>query len=306
MINQINKLGLIFEPVKQLWWQQSHAQNPFPIQISEHVFRVYFASRDHKNVSRTGWFDLDMRNVFDNKQFSEKPILDIGKLGMFDDCGAMAHSIIKNNENEFILYYTGWSKAVSVPFTFYIGAAKSKNLNEPFERISEAPILGRNYFDPLLTCAPFVTKEKDNFLMQYISGLSWEIDEQTKQVKHYYTAKSATSIDGINWETNDKILIELENEEYAIARPVLFMNDNMYEIWFSYRGGKNSYRIGKMVGTDLNKLHRVNVNLAVGSEGDWDSEMVCYAYPFKYNNEVYILYNGNSYGSTGIGLAKIN
>ena len=39
------------------------------------------------------------------------------------------------------------------------------------------------------------------------------------------------------------------------------------------------------------------------SESGWDSEMVCYPYVFEYNDKLYMLYNGNGYGKTGIGLA---
>ena len=41
------------------------------------------------------------------------------------------------------------------------------------------------------------------------------------------------------------------------------------------------------------------------SESGWDSEMVCYPYVFEYNDKLYMLYNGNGYGKTGIGLAVL-
>ena len=33
--------------------------------------------------------------------------------------------------------------------------------------------------------------------------------------------------------------------------------------------------------------------------------MVCYPYVFEYNDKLYMLYNGNGYGKTGIGLAVL-
>jgi len=34
--------------------------------------------------------------------------------------------------------------------------------------------------------------------------------------------------------------------------------------------------------------------------------MICYAYVFKHNGYLYMLYNGNGYGASGLGLARLN
>ena len=39
------------------------------------------------------------------------------------------------------------------------------------------------------------------------------------------------------------------------------------------------------------------------SNNGWDSEMVCYPFVFDHKDITYMLYNGNSYGKTGMGLA---
>jgi hypothetical protein len=40
------------------------------------------------------------------------------------------------------------------------------------------------------------------------------------------------------------------------------------------------------------------------SDSGWDSEMVCYPYVFKHNDNIYMLYNGNRYGLSGFGIAR--
>jgi predicted GH43/DUF377 family glycosyl hydrolase len=297
------KLGLLFAPDKNLYWQQSHAQNPFPIQIDDHIFRIFYASRDKGNTSRTGYFDLDMRDPFAPKNYSKEPLLDVGPLGAFDDSGAMPHSILKMGE-EYMLYYTGWSLGMTVPFTFYIGAAKAASLDGPYQKVSLAPILGRSFFDPYLTAAPSVIKVDNYFLMYYVSGLRWE-KEASGNLKHYYTIKYAVSPDGLNWSPNPNVVIPLEGDEYAIARPVIFKDKENYELWFSYRGGNNTYRIGLATSKDLASWKRAEVDLEPGKDGEWDSGMVCYAHPFYYNGDKYLLYNGNAYGATGVGLARL-
>lgn len=297
------KLGLIFTPDRNLYWQQSHAQNPFPMQISAHLFRIFFSSRDKGNISRTGFFDLDMREPSAKKNYSRTPVLDVGELGAFDDSGAMAHSIIKVDD-EYFLYYTGWTKAVTVPFLFFIGLAKSTSLDGPFIRVSKAPVLGRNYYDPFLTSAPYVTITDNAYTMFYISGIRWE-KEREGNIKHYYTAKEARSNDGATWKTNAKIIITLEDDEYAVARPVIFKDKSQYELWYSYRGGKNTYRMGLIGSKDLKTWQKLNLDFPL-SETGWDSEMVCYGHPFIYNGKKYLLYNGNDYGRDGAGLAVLD
>ena len=41
------------------------------------------------------------------------------------------------------------------------------------------------------------------------------------------------------------------------------------------------------------------------SSTGWDSEMVCYPSVFDHHNNRYMVYNGNGYGKTGFGLARL-
>jgi hypothetical protein len=43
----------------------------------------------------------------------------------------------------------------------------------------------------------------------------------------------------------------------------------------------------------------------VVSKNGWDSDMLCYPCIFDHKGESYMLYNGNGYGRTGFGIAKL-
>jgi hypothetical protein len=77
-------------------------------------------------------------------------------------------------------------------------------------------------------------------------------------------------------------------------------------MWFSFRrGGGDKYKIGYAVSNDgLTWIRENKSGIETSSEG-WDSEMICYPFVFEHNNEVYMLYNGNSHGHYGFGLAKL-
>jgi len=76
-------------------------------------------------------------------------------------------------------------------------------------------------------------------------------------------------------------------------------------MWYASRG--ESYRIGYAESADglrwERKDHLSGINV---SESGWDSEMVEYPFVFDAKGRRYLLYNGNDYGRSGIGLASLN
>lgn len=75
-------------------------------------------------------------------------------------------------------------------------------------------------------------------------------------------------------------------------------------MWYSRRG--TSYRIGYAESADGLSWRRLDHQDGIEvSDSGWDSEMIAYAYVFDAEGERYMLYNGNGYGATGIGLAVL-
>ena len=174
----------------------------------------------------------------------------------------------------------------------------------PFLRASLVPVLGRNHFDPYITGAPCVRVEDGRLRMWYISGTQWIREAEGAKPKHYYTVKHADSVDGLSWNCSDHLCIPYGEEEYAIARPVVWKTAEGYRMWFTFRGGADTYRVGVAHSRDGVNWTRRNdpLEIDVSPEG-WDSNMICYAYPLFSAGRTYALYNGNDYGATGIGLA---
>lgn len=123
--------------------------------------------------------------------------------------------------------------------------------------------------------------------------------------KHYYHIKYAESLNGIDWERKGIVCIDFKsNDEYAIARPCVLKEEGIYKMWYSYRG--ESYRIGYAESKDGIQWERKDKEAGIDvSATGWDSEMICCPHVFEHNGEKYMLYNGNGYGKTGIGLAVL-
>jgi hypothetical protein len=306
MTGKWEKTGLIFDPrAFGLDWMRTHAQNPIPESLGGGRYKVYFATRDADNRSRGGFFVFDINRPFDVLEYSTDPLIDLGPLGTFDDAGVMPSALVDYHDARY-LYYTGWSRTVDVPFAFHVGLVISTDGGKSYERPNLAPVLGRNPHDPYITGAPFVLRDEGIFRMWYISGTKWEKEGPGSKAKHYYTVKYAESDDGLVWRTNANLCLPYDANEYAIARPVVRKLNDHFEMWFTFRGGENTYRLGFATSHDGREWTRepAPIEIDVSSSG-WDSEMICYGYPFEHDGRLYALYNGNSYGSTGVGLAVL-
>lgn len=300
------KLGKIFDVDNiDLEWMNSHAMMPVVEKYSENKIKVYFSPRDKFNRSRCASFiyDLETKKI---SELTKTPLLELGERGCFDDSGVMPTSIVNDGDNKY-LYYNGWTLGGTVPFFSFNGIAISNDSGKNFKKLAKYPkALNRNEIDPFSTFAPFVIKE-EKWKMWYVSLIKWV--ESKSELKHYYHIKYAESEDGIDWIRKGKIAIDFKNElEYAIARPCVIKEENIYKMWYSYRAGiKNkTYRIGyaeSKNGMDWIRMDE-KMQFDVSLEG-WDSEMVCYPFVFEYKEKLYMLYNGNGYGKTGIGLAVL-
>lgn len=281
----------------------NYAAVPFIGNIQNGIVRIYFSARNKQNQSTIGAIDLDLNTLKVNHVYQES-FFTPGILGSFDYDGVMGCQIFELNHQTY-LSYIGWNLGVSVPFRNAIGIAKLEGLK--FQRIFNGPVLDRSIHDPCFVASNHIIQLDNKYLMYYLSCVKWE--EKEGVLTHYYHIKIAQSRNGLDWFPTGKIAIDFQyDNEYAISVPRVIYENGLYKMWFSYRGGKTSetYRIGYAESKDAIHWERMDelVNLNP-SEGQWDSDMICYPYIFDYNNKRYMLYNGNGYGKTGFGIATL-
>lgn len=298
------KLGLIFSADKKSEWMHSHASLPIVVNADERIITVLFSTRDKHQVSSVSSLQFDIKSL--QIQFiSDKPLLTKGKLGCFDDSGVMASCVLSEKDNIF-LYYIGWNLGGTVPFRNSIGLANSTDGGKTFNRLYEGPLLDRTRDEPYFVASNCVIVDNNIYKMWYLSCTEWFLDCTGKPM-HKYHIKYAESSDGINWNRKGKVAIDYNDiYEYAISVPRVIRDKNKYRMWFSSRASKHAstYRIRYAESIDGISWSRDNDEIALDvSNYGWDSEMVCYPYVFDHQGKRYMLYNGNSYGKTGFGLA---
>lgn len=302
------KHGLIFSPDNTGGWMKTHAQVPTPL-ACEGFVRVYFSSRPQRDLSLTTFVDLDAGDPAKILRVNPNPILELGKPGTFDEHGIMPSCAIRNGAKVF-LYYSGWSRGVSVPYTNSTGLAISEDGGETFRKVSEGPILSRSLHDPYSATSPAVLHEGSVWHMWYCSGTGWlKIGEKSE---HTYDIKYARSSDGIVWAPLGKATISQRTEYEAITRPFVVKREDGYHMWFCFRGshsfrdGEEAYRIGYAYSKDLQHWQREDNKAGIDpSATGWDSKMVAYPALVMVNNRTLMFYNGNDFGADGFGCAVL-
>jgi hypothetical protein len=280
---------------------QSHAAVPIAESLGGDLFKIYFSSRDVFNRSFTGYTIVDIVRPNYIIELSSNPVLAPGALGEFDDSGAMATWLTSYHGKKF-LYYIGWNLGVTVPFRNAIGLSLSTK-SGGFKRYSDGPVVDRSMHEPHFCASCCVFPGDDFWRMWYLSCTGWRM--RKGKPEHNYHIKYAESLDGINWQRNGIVSIDFSNdEEFAISRPSVIHDNNLWRMWYSFRG--QSYRIGYAESEDSRQWRRFDSQVGIDtSTTGWDSEMIEYPFVFDHKGQRYMLYNGNGYGKTGFGLAVL-
>ena len=285
-----------------------HAQMPVPLPLADGRMRVYFSARDEENRSRSGFFETAAAQPSKVAYVHDRPVLELGKPGAFDDRGAMASCIVPTRGDHY-LYYIGFTRGTDAPYKSEVGLAVSTDGGITFSRAQTAPILDRAPAEPLGTNSPFVRRDAGLWKMWFGSFTGWERTGQ--RAEPVYVIRYAESSDGVRWRRVGGDCIEPESDGEVNARAWVLGGDDAYRMWFSYRASLDfrgnrdrSYRIGYAESRDGRRWERRDEVAGLGpSEVGWDSEMAAYGCVYDHAGATHLLYNGNGFGRSGIGHA---
>lgn len=306
------KKGLIFRADNNYRWMISHSQVPIVFGVKGGKLRIYFGTRDAQNRTTVTFIEVDADKPDDVLYIHDRQVLGLGKLGCFDDSGAMPSWIV-NRGSEIWLYYIGWNIGTTVPYRNSTGLAISTDGGLTFERAFEGPVLDRTHLEPYFVANPCILIEDGIWRMWYLSTVRWALYE--RKPEPYYHIKYAESKDGIVWKREGRVCIDFKSpKEGGISRPCVIKDGRLYRMWYSYRGGTDyraqgnrSYRIGYAESGDgfIWKRKDESAGIDVSDDG-WDSEMIEYPYVYDHFGTRYLFYNGNGFGRSGFGYAELS
>ena len=311
------KLGKIFDPTKFKLPNNcfQYAQSPQALVFDDFI-RVYFTARERdirsgKYLSHIAFVDMtkDFKKIID---VSKNTVIELGKLGCFDEHGIFPINVLRQKDKIYG-YTCGWSRKISVSVDTSIGLAISHDNGLTFQRTGDGPVLTSSLHEPFLVGDPFVKNYEDTFHMWYIFGIYWKRFQNEEAPDRVYKIGHAMSQDGFVWKKEEgrKIIGDKLNSDESQALPAVIKFAGKYHMFFCYRQSHDfrkrkdrSYRIGYAFSDDLKNWVRDDDNVGIDTtDGDWDSDMLCYPHVFECDDKIYLLYNGNEFGKHGFGVA---
>lgn len=279
---------------------------PTPILLANDVLRIFVGFCDDKNVGRIGYVDVNPNCPEEIIGVSDKPMLDIGQKGCFDDNGVVPLSVIRVGDAIY-LYYVGFQLGVQVPYYMFGGLAISNDEGNTFQRVSKAPVLDRVNDEIYARCGMNVLRDNGIFKMWYVGSYKEGWTESNGKLRPLYTMKYIESPDGIHWHTTPIQCMKYANcDEHGFGRPYVWKENSLYRMLYSIRTYSRGYYIGYAESGDGITWERKDdlAGIDLSKEG-WDSQNLSYPFVFSYDGQKYLFYNGNGCGRSGFGYAKL-
>lgn len=298
------KKGLIFKAENQSDWWRSHTQSPIAIPLDDNRIRIYVGAFDQFGTTRIGCVDVSIQDPKKILGISEKPILDLGRPGTFDEDGVFPASVYRQG-TKIYLYYTGFQKQHAVRYMMFGGLAISEDQGNTFQRVSEVPITDRSDEGLYFRGGPSVLNENNKFKVYYSAGSEWvEVNERMRPCYNIYQTES---LDGIKIPRQGTLILEYDkNREHGLGRPQIIKIGDTYQLFFCVRTLDMHYKMGCAKSENGISWRRCDEELGIyhAKEG-WDSSMVYFPSIIKAGNKYFIFYCGNDYGRDGLGYAEL-
>jgi hypothetical protein len=294
------KKGQIFKVDNSNEYLLSHASNPLPVHLHNDIFRIFYSGRNADNKSSVGYVDIDIVNL-NIINYPTKPVITFGNEISFYSHGISIGNLYEAKGKSYILFM-GWQVEKGQHWRGDVGRIELVD-KDKMNVIPALPFMTIDEEDTVSLSYPWVMFHEGIYKMWYGSTISWS----SENGEMIHVIKYATSADGEIW-TKHGIAIPYElGVAQAFSKPCVIVNDSGYHMWYSYRSGTGEkYRIGYAFSKNGILWERKHNEVGISvSENGWDSEMVCYPYVFNHSNKMYMLYNGNSYGKEGFGLAVL-
>lgn len=297
------KLGRIWE---------SGALCPTPWLMDDRRLRLFVGFVEElagNRVSRIGYIDVSTHNPTTLLDASRRSVLIEGAPGEFDDNGVVP-SYYDDTTNR--LFYFGFQKQVKVPYTMFSGCVFNNTRRIFLDRTLGTHFRSAPALMGLSPSSPnFLHARNNPRIVAYVEG-SW------KDSLPDYTLKFGCEQNGQFSSGTWNIRFLKENTEIGIGRPWWLDGSNL--LFFSVRAHPDAYPEYKYtIGAAL-RIDNRDVSISFFERGlieaglypsadDWDCGYVCYASFARWQDKLYMFYNGGGKNTrlseSGIGVAVL-
>lgn len=281
---------------------RSHVMLPTPMVMADRV-RVYYASCDADLRGRIFCVDFAPEPPFRLIESYSAPVLDIGPPGQFDCDGVNPCQIIELGDRLGLLYI-GWQRGPAErPYTLFGALAVSVDQGKGFTRMHPPQILAPRQGEVQFRTAPFLDRDEQGYRLLYIGGEGFTPGDAGKAAP-VYSLMEMRCASPLDWSGPARPLMtpDLQAGELGFGRPVVFEEDGVRKLMISLRTRSGYSLVQTEADFEPGPRPPLTPVLQPPFE-DWESQMTCFGAPCIVGDNQLLFYNGDGYGSSGLGLA---
>jgi|GEM_PF-4717011 len=275
----------------------THMANPVAFNLANNQVRIFFSGRNEEKKSSIGYFDILIDQTI--CQASElHTLVDIKdhKDSFFADGISLGN--IFAWEGRHFLSFMGWQRLGESRWAGRIGLMELNPFTPSIQSVPNEPIIDISKTYGASLSYPAVKVMNGSRFFWY--GSTIKPDAGNGEMLHslHLTVIGKT---GEQRHYGEIIKHEIGTEQ-AFSRPCVIETDGGLSMFYSVRGSADTYQIKSATSLNGKSWQKADFEL-LGPEFPEETEMQCYPYLFGLKDDLFMLYNGNGFGKSGIGIA---
>lgn len=276
-----------------------YVSNPTPLIINKTIFRLFFNSRDEKNRSSIYSIDITYPEFLPNYE-SIKLQMMFGNNSQYFSHGISLGQIFQVNNCKFVTVM-GWKNHYSKHWEGQLGYVPI-NSSGNLTALSDKPWVSLGESDSVSLSYPVIIPETGYLRIWYGTTITW--DAGNGEMLHILK-EGKIDLEG-NFRKTKSTVPYILGHAQAFSRPAVLEVNGSRLLAYSFRGSASKYRIGFMWLNDYSSASQLNgIKSFEPSENSWENEMVEYPSFLTIENNIYMFYNGNEFGKTGVGVVLL-
>jgi len=289
---------------------------PCVIKLDDGRLRMYFWTTNSSGNRREYLFAAEAAADSPAKWelLGDGPLLGPATGGEVRDKGPSFPWVLQRADAPWLLYYCAWgSWATTGELSNRTSLASSNDQGRTWQVVKEPllPLGPPGSFDAGLTGSVCVLRfGSTDYRMWYTAGERYEIfDGRKRGIVHL---GYATSQDGASWRRHPKPHLSprldlAQPYEAVVSKPSVLVLNGVFHMWLSvFQMEGRGYRLGYARSEDgVNWQRALDREILPLTPGGFDSVNQSYPNVIEMNDELWMFYVGNSFGSTGIGWATM-
>lgn len=242
------KMGLVYGPDGSSTWARNSALQPTPlVMAADGIIRIFAGMRDDEGVSRVGFVDVDAKDPAQVIHVSERPALDVGTPGAFDENGVVPCALVEHDD-ELRLFYAGYQLGQKVKFYVFGGMAISRDGGVTFTRTSRVPVCDRTDKELFFRVIHTMMLDEGRWRAWYGGGDSFETSEGRQYPR--YNIRHAYSPDGLHLADDYDVCVDMRGGEYRVGRPYVIKRGDLYRMFYGTGTKEEGYRLAHAQSAD--------------------------------------------------------